>query len=150
MWDLAGLELTGIYGIWSERSYELADIETDTMTLLMTAEESPGPGWVHREPDAFYGESMRWALSVPSTEVTEVHNTIVQGSVDGVFVDVLAQRFDRSWAVSTDDPDGTLTAFLTRLGLVPSGSTWTGWVPENQVEITGRASYLPWPPQPCC
>lgn len=33
MWDLDGLELTGVYGTWSERSYELADLEDDSLTV---------------------------------------------------------------------------------------------------------------------
>lgn len=149
MWDLAGRELTGVYGTWSERIYELVDAETDMTTLLMSSDESPGPDWIHRIPDAFYGESMRWSLSVPRSEVTEVHTTIVQGAIDGTFVDVLAQRQDRSWAVKAEGGDESLEALLRRLGVIPANSTWNGWVPEPVVSITARASYVPWP-QPCC
>lgn len=152
MWDLEGLELTGCYGIWAERSYELVDIESDSLTLLMSAEESPGPGWVHRTPDEFYGESLRWALSVPRAEVTDMHHTLVQGIVGDVFVDVLAQRFDRSWAVSAEDTDDAVAAeMLRQLGLIRESraAAWCGWVAEDQVAITARASYVPWPPQPC-
>lgn len=148
MWDLAGLELTGCYGTWSERSYELVDVEDDRVTLLMNSDESPGPDWVHRQPDKFYGESMRWSLSVPRAEVTDMHNTLVQGTVDGMFVDVLAQRQDRSWAVKAEDGDESLEALLRRLGVIPAGSSWNGWVPESLVSITARASYVDWP-QPC-
>lgn len=150
MWDLDGLELTGVYGMWSDRSYELADLETDSLTLLMSAEESPGPDWVHRIPDEFYGESIRWALTVSRAEVADIHNTIVQGTVGGVFVDVLAQRLDRSWAVSAQDTDDIAPEVLRRLGLVhvPGSGTWSGWLPEARVTITGRASYATWP-QPC-
>src|SRR6476661_2032598 len=126
MWDLAGLELTGVYGDWSGRTYELVNAEAEIMTLLMSAEESPGPDWVHRMPDAFYGESLRWALNVPRTEVTDVHTTVVQGSIDGTFVDVLAQRQDRSWAVKAGDGDESLEALLRRLGVIPAGSVWNG------------------------
>lgn len=148
MWDLAGLELTGCYGTWSERSYELTDIEDDTLTLLMSAEESPGPGWVHRAPDEFYGESLRWALSVPRIEVTDMHHTLVQGMVGDVFVDVLAQRCDRSWAVTAEGTDDAIAVeMLRQFGLAKAARTgaWSGWVPEDKVAITGQASYTPWP-----
>lgn len=152
MWDLDGHELTGVYGTWSERSYELTDMEAESLTLLLSAEDSPGPEWTHRIPDEFYGESMRWSLTVSRAEVTDIHSTIVQGTVGGVFVDVLAQRFDRSWAVSAQDTDDDIAQeVLRRLGLVqsPASGAWSGWLPEAQVAITGRASYVPWP-QPCC
>lgn len=148
MWDLTGLELTGVYGTWSGRSYELVNHEAEIMTLVMSAEEAPGPDWVHRAPDAFYGESMRWELHVPRTEVTDVHATIVQGTIEGYFVDILAQRHDRAWAVSAESATDTFAELLRRLGLVPAGDAWSGWVPESEVFITSRASYVPWP-QPC-
>lgn len=150
MWDLSGLELTGVYGTWSERSYELTDLQADSVTLLMSAEDPPGPEWTHRLPDEFYGESVRWALTVSRAEVTDIHNTIVQGTVGGVFVDVLAQRFDGSWAVSAQDTDDIAQEVLRRLNLVyvPASGAWSGWLPQAQVTITGRASYVAWP-QPC-
>jgi hypothetical protein len=150
MWDLAGLELTAVHGTWSERSYALADIEDDTVTLLMSAEESPRPGWVHRLPDEFYGGSRRCATSVPRAEVTDMHSTIVQGTLGDVFVNVLAQRFDRSWAVSANETNDISEEMLRRLGLTQASAVgpWSGWVAEDLVEITGRVSYASWP-QPC-
>jgi hypothetical protein len=53
---LLARELTGTYGTWSERSYELDNPETDMLTLLMCAEEAPGPDWAHLTTDVFYGE----------------------------------------------------------------------------------------------
>jgi hypothetical protein len=105
---------------------------------------------VHRVPNEFYGESMRWALSVPRAEVTDMPSTIIQGTVGGVFVDVLAQRFDRSWAVSANYTDDIAPEMPRRLGLAQTSAVgpWSGWVAQNQVEITGRASYASWP-QPC-
>lgn len=117
-------------------------------TLLMSSEVAPGPDWIHCIPDAFYGESTRWALRVPRSEVTDIHSTLVQGTIEGHFVDVLAQRTDRSWEVLAEKPVETFAALLSRLGLAPSGDSWSGSVPESRVSITGRASYVPWPP-PC-
>lgn len=127
MWDLTGLELMGVYGTWSGRSYELVNHEAEIITLVMSAEEAPGPDWAHRTPDDFYGESLRWELNVPRTEVTDVHTTIVQGTMEGHFVDVLAQRHDRAWAISAENPPETLIELLRRLGVVPAGSAWSGW-----------------------
>ncbi|GAC1491314.1 MAG: hypothetical protein NVS2B15_10550 [Pseudarthrobacter sp.] len=54
-WDLAGLELAGVYGTWAGRGYALVNAEAEIMTLLMSAEKAPGPDWVHRTPDDVYG-----------------------------------------------------------------------------------------------
>lgn len=142
MWDLAGLELTGRYGTWFERTYELAGTTADSMSLVMSAEQSPGLEWVRCTADVFYGENMRWTRVVPALQLTDVHGTVAQGMIGGVCVDLLAQRSDGAWAVSSD---GNPVDLLVRLGLAIEDGLWNGWVPEREVSAITRASYIPYP-----
>jgi hypothetical protein len=140
MWDLAGMELTGKYGTWFERTYELDVCPESGVSLLMSAEQAPGPDWVLRTPDVFYGENTRWTLTIPAAQITDVHETIAQGMIGGACVDLLAQRCDGAWAVSSEAKEIDV---LVRLGLSIEDGLWNGWVPEGEVTAITRASYAP-------
>jgi hypothetical protein len=142
MWDLAGQELTGRYGTWFERTYELAGSTEGGVVLLMSAEQAPGTDWERCTPDVFYGENTRWTLVVPAAEITDVHHTIAQGMIGGVSVDLLAQRCDGAWAVFSGEKEINV---LVRLGLAIEDGLWNGWVPKQEVSAITRASYTPFP-----
>lgn len=142
MWDLEGLELTGRYGNWFERTYEIIEGWYGTVALVMSAEQSPGPEWERCVPDVFYGEGIRWTRHVPAGQVTGVHSTVAQGVIGGACVDLLAQRGDGRWAVSSD---GKTVDHLVRMGMTMEDGLWNGWVPQRDVTAITRASYIPYP-----
>lgn len=138
MFDLDGLELTGTYGTWSGRVYEIAERHRGQVLLLTSAEVAPGPDWTWRDPDHFFGEGNRWQCEVPAAEVTGVHRTVVQGSIEDSIFDLDAQRDDGDWAVSTVCAGNPL---LRRLGLQPSNGKWSGWAPVEEVFGITRTSH---------
>lgn len=131
MWSLVGDELSGAYGCWNDRVYELMGDSGGEVTLVMSAEAEPGPDWSRRAPDVSWAEGHRWELRVPADEVTAVRTVLVETPICGVVFTVQAQREDGCWAVTRSG--SVEPALAARLGLERDGDDWTGWVGRDEV-----------------
>lgn len=131
MWSIAGQELTGTYGNWNDRVYEVIVDRGPEIGLLLSAEAAPADGWLRRLQDDFWGEDMRWEWRVPSDEVSGIRSVLVETPICGKVFTVQAQRDDGFWALTRA---GALDRILAaRLGLTEAGGTWSGWVSDDEI-----------------
>lgn len=84
MWLSDGTELTGKYGKWKGRVYELRQttpLADGTLILECVGGESPGPEWITQTGAHSFGRPpVVHILLVPADEVTDIHAVSAEGT----------------------------------------------------------------------
>lgn len=103
MWTADGTKLSGDYGMWKGREYELRSTSPIRGLIYLVQEggERPGPEWkTHEQPNEFPRPSIAYTLGVPPDEVTDVHAVRASGELrPGHVVKVLAEDAHGNLAV---------------------------------------------------
>lgn len=109
-WREDGTRLTGDYGTWRGQEYELLRLRPDadgSLTLLVRANDAPGPGWKTRKmhPNNFAEAPFRHFLDVPAAEVTGILRVQTSGDLGR----------DRKVEIRAEDAAGRLAVMQSGL-----------------------------------
>ena len=106
MWMRDGTKLSGKYGTWRGREYELRSTSPIRGLIYLVQEggETPGPEWTnHEQPNDFPRPSIAYTLGVPPDEVTNIHAVQAAGELGpGREVEIVGEDSDGNLAVVAD------------------------------------------------
>ncbi|GAA1358414.1 hypothetical protein GCM10009636_31210 [Arthrobacter koreensis] len=108
MWRKDGTKLTGNYGTWKGREFELWSLKPyeGYLTLVQNGGDSPGPEWhTATFPNRFAKTPLTHSLDVPADEVTNRHSVEVTGNMGpGRNFVLIAEDDEGNLAVESIDP----------------------------------------------
>lgn len=111
MWTCDGIKLSGDYGTWNGREYELRSSSPIRGLIYLVQEggDSPGPEWTaHEQPNRFPRPAVAYTLGVPPDEVTNIHAIRATGEFKpGRRVKILAEDAEGKVAVVAGDDFAT-------------------------------------------
>ena len=137
MWRNDGSKLSGTYGTWHGREWELWSSADDrgNLTLVQDGGEQPGPDWKRLDyPNRFARTPVRFYKDVEADSVSDVHSIRATARLDGVLVELLAEGDAGSMAVQTlgQVPSNFMDRFVDEFGFERYENAFVfGWVPPQ-------------------
>ena len=129
-----GTKLTGTYGTWQGREWELDGSApyNGKLTLIRDGGEQPGPDWKQMVyPNRFARTPLHFRKDVDAGEVSDVHSIKATAMLDQHQVLVIAEDDGERLAVQTVEQmaSETIRRFIDQFGFEPyENAVVFGWV----------------------
>lgn len=129
-----GTKLTGTYGTWQGREWELDGSApyNGKLTLIRDGGEQPGPDWKQMVyPNRFARTPLHFRKDVDAGEVSDVHSIKATAMLDQHQVLVIAEDDGERLAVQTAEQmaSETIRRFIDQFGFEPYENAFVfGWV----------------------